>query len=130
MAPASTVLVPSTVSEGDPLFPVFWRHVLHRFPGAYAPNSTMRGPFGPEYLGHPEVVPTQTTIGPLGPDYFDGSPGDRAPERRDRAGDKEGGDRHRNTNITPSLSRVLAARPAPLPRSLRSESDYAWPLRA
>ena len=63
----------------------------------------MRGPFGPEYLGHPEVVPTQTTIVPLGPDYFDGSPGDQAPERRDRAGDKEGGDRHRNTNIKSML---------------------------
>ena len=40
---------------------------------------------------------------PLGPDYFDGSPGYCAPERRDHSGGKEGGDKHRNTNINFSL---------------------------
>ena len=76
---------------GDPLFPVFWRHLQYRFSGAYDPNPTTHGPLGPDYLGYPEVVPILTTIGPLGPDYFDGSPGDRAPKRRDRAGGKEEG---------------------------------------
>ena len=86
--PASTVLVLSVVLEGDPLSPAFWRHLLRRFPGAYAPTPTMHIPLGPDYLGYHDVVPTPTTICPLGPDYFDGSPGDWAPEQRDRAGGK------------------------------------------
>ena len=48
MEPASTVLVLSAVLEGDPLFPAIWRHLLHRFPGAYAPNPCTIGPLGPD----------------------------------------------------------------------------------
>ena len=33
VAPASTVLVPSVSSKGDPLFPDIWRHLLRHFPG-------------------------------------------------------------------------------------------------
>ena len=47
----------------------------------------------PDYIGYPEVVLTLTTLGPLGLDYFYGSPGDRAPEHRDHARGKEGGDK-------------------------------------
>ena len=71
---------------GDALFPAFWRHLLHRFPGAYSPSPTTHGPQGPDYLGYPEVVPTPTTLGPIGPDYFDGSQG-----------------KHRHININVSL---------------------------
>ena len=42
-------------------------------------------------------------IGLLGFDYFDGYPGDRALERRYCARSKEGGYKHRNTNIKFSL---------------------------
>ena len=66
VVPASTVLVPSTMSEGDSLFPAFWRHLLRRFPGAYAPTQTTHGPLGPDYLGYPEVILTQTMLAPLG----------------------------------------------------------------
>ena len=103
VAPMYTVLVLYTVLEGDPLFPVFWQHLLRRFRGAYALTPTMRGPLGPDYRGYPEVVPPPTTLGLLWPDYFDGSPGDWAPESRDWAGDKEEGNTHRNTNIKFSL---------------------------
>ena len=99
MEPSSTVLVLSVLLKGDPLFPAFWRHVMCRFLGAYAPTPTMCDPLEPDYLGYPEVVPTPTTLGPLVNDYFDGSPRNRAPDRRDRSGGKEGGDKHRNTNI-------------------------------
>ena len=34
LAPASTVFFPSTVSEGDTLFPKIWRHLLRRFSGS------------------------------------------------------------------------------------------------
>ena len=51
VAPVSTVLIPSVESEGDPLFPSFWRHLLRRFTGAYAPTLTMCGPLSTEYLG-------------------------------------------------------------------------------
>ena len=44
VAPASTVLVPSAVSEGDPLFQATWRHLLHQFPGAYALNLSTISP--------------------------------------------------------------------------------------
>ena len=46
VAPASTVLVPSAVSEGDPLFPAICRHLMRRFSGAYAMTLTMRSPLG------------------------------------------------------------------------------------
>ena len=49
IAPSSTVLVLSAVLEGDPLFPVISWHLLRRFPGAYAPTPSMRGPIGPDY---------------------------------------------------------------------------------
>ena len=91
VVPESTVLVLSAVLEGDPLFPVFWRNLLHRFPGAYTSTPTTRAPLGTDYLGYPEVVPNPTKISPLGLDYFNGSPGDQAPECRDCAGGKEGG---------------------------------------
>ena len=68
LAPASTVLVPSTVLEGDPLFHAFWRHILSRFPGAYTLTPTTLALLGPDYLGYPEDVPTPTTLVPLGPD--------------------------------------------------------------
>ena len=48
VVPASTVLVPSAVSEGDPLFPAIWQHLLRRFPGAYAPVPTTICPIGPD----------------------------------------------------------------------------------
>ena len=48
MASASTVLVPSAVLEGDPLFTAFWRHPLRRFPGVYAPTPTTHAPLGPD----------------------------------------------------------------------------------
>ena len=51
VVPASRVLVPSVVSEGDPLFPAFWRHLLRHFQGAYAPTPTTRGPLEIDYLG-------------------------------------------------------------------------------
>ena len=103
VAPASTFLVPSKVSEGDPIFPAFWRHLLRRFPGVYAPTPTTHGPLGSDYLGYHEVAPTPTTIVPLGPDYFDGYQEDQAPEHRDRSVRKERGDKIRNTNINFSL---------------------------
>ena len=71
VAPVSTVLVPSAVLKEDPLFLAIWRHVLHRFPGAYAPNPS--------------------TIGTLGPDYSYCSPVGQAPECRDLDASKEGG---------------------------------------
>ena len=71
MEPAPTVLVPSVVLEGDPLFPEIWRHLLCRFPCAY--------------------TTTPSTIGPLGPDYSYFSPFGWAPKRRDIDVGKEGG---------------------------------------
>ena len=68
---ASTVLVPSAVLEGYPLFTAIWRHLWRRFPGAYAPTPNTRDPPGLDDLGYPEVFPTLTTIVPLGTEYFD-----------------------------------------------------------
>ena len=51
VALASTVLVPSAVSEGDSLFPAFWKHLLRRFPGAYALTLNTRGPLEPDFIG-------------------------------------------------------------------------------
>ena len=49
VAPDSTVLVPSAVLDGDPIFPDIWRHLLRRFPGAYDPTPSTLGPQGPDY---------------------------------------------------------------------------------
>ena len=91
MEPASTVLFPSAVSEGEPIFPTIWWHLLRRFPVSYAPSPNTCGPLGPDYLGYPKVALTPTTLGLQGPDYLDGSQVDRAPERRDRDVVEEGG---------------------------------------
>ena len=70
VAPASVVLAQSPVTEGDPIFPAIWRHLLC-YSGAYTPPTS--------------------TIGPPGPEYSDFSPIGRVPERRDLDTVGEGG---------------------------------------
>ena len=53
MAPASTVLVQSTVVEWDALFPAYLQHLWKRYQGAYAPSTLDPGP---EYLVAPTVL--------------------------------------------------------------------------
>ena len=44
VAPASTVLVQSTVVEGNTLFPAYFKHLRKCYPGDYDPSTLGLGP--------------------------------------------------------------------------------------